>query len=151
MTREGIATALFDLLLTVPGVKTCSRKLKPKDEVNTLDMPAMFLTLGGWTPIQSIDGLPTIWKHEYLIYVLINNSDPYQAPSTALNNIMDGIEEVLRPVSRFGPPGFPGTVQVLGDTTGRIRHAWVSGNVFADEGVLGDLTLAVIPIEIEVA
>ena len=148
-TREGLAQALFQVLQEVPGLVTCSRFLKGLQEVPDADQPALFLTLGGFTPIQDPSGAPTRWKHEYLVYVLATSKDPLTPPSAVLNNIIDAVEAALKPQVN-GPPGFPGTVQVLGDSTGRIRHCWISGPIYADEGVLGDQTFAAIPIEIEI-
>ena len=96
---------------------------------------------------------PTGWKYEYIVYVYLHNSDaqavPPIAPSTVLNTFLEAVKAVLQPV-QFGAPGFPGTVYVLGDNTGRIRHAWISGPVWSDEGVLGDNLFLIFPVEVEV-
>ena len=150
---EGIATTLFSALQTVAGLNYSSRILKPLDEVSPEDMPALFMTIGDHQPINDPSGAPTGWKYEYIVYVYLHNSDaqavPPIAPSTVLNTFLEAVKAVLQPV-QFGAPGFPGTVYVLGDNTGRIRHAWISGPVWSDEGVLGDNLFLIFPVEVEV-
>ena len=152
---ESIAAALFTKLQTVAGLNYSSRVLKTMGEVPTEDMPALFQTMGDPQPINDPSGLPVGWKYEAIIYLYLHNSDaqanPPVAPSTVLNNALEAVKAALQPNVITGmPPGFPGTVQVLGDTTGRIRHAWISGPVWTDEGVLGESLFLIFPVEIEV-
>jgi len=153
-TAEGIASALFSQLQTISGLKYSSRVLKTIGECSSEDMPALFQTMGDHTPINDASGLPTGWKYEYIIYCYLHNSDaqavPPIAPSTVLNTFLEAIKAALLPTVTAGPPGFPGTVQVLGDTSGRIRHAWISGPVWSDEGLLGDSLFLILPVEVEV-
>jgi hypothetical protein len=149
LTCEGIAVALFALIGALPGVQTASRRLRMWSEVDPSEQPAVFLSVAKQTPTQSPEGNTTIWKYGYVVTLYIFNNDPAVAPSTVLNTWLEAIKVLLQPV-KVGPPGFPGSVQVLGDTTGRIRHAWVSGPIETGEGVLGDQEFAFIPIEIEV-
>ena len=151
LTREGLAVALFNLLQTVPGIKTFSRTWRNFDEVPVVNQPALLLTKGGEKPIQSAEGQRTGWKFEYLVtlYAYQQASDNSIPPSTQINNLMDAIEAVLAPV-KAGPAGYPGSVQVLGDLTGRIRHAWIEDTVISDEGVLGPQSFLLFTIEIEI-
>ena len=151
LTREGINAALYSLLQTVPGIVTFSRVWKNFDQFDPAHQPVLILAPGNPRPIQSPDGAPTVWRYEFVVYLYAyaQSSNNSIAPSTIINNLMDTIEAVLKPVTGGGPPGFPGTVQVLGDTTGRIRHAWISDTVLTDEGVLGPQSIAVFPIEVE--
>ena len=152
LTREGIATALFSLLQTIPGVVTFSRTWKNFDQVPAGDQPALFLSKGDERVQQQQSGLLPIWRYEYLVTLYCyqqssNNSIP---PAAQINNLLDAIEAVLRPITPPGPPGMSG-VQVLGDTTGRIRHAWIGDTVISDEGVLGPQSFILFPIEVEFA
>ena len=149
LTREGLAVALFSLLQGIPGVVTCSRRVRHWADVPAEEQPAIFLAKGTELPLQSPDGNPAIWKEEFTIHIYNHQTDPSVAPSTAINSLLDAVESRLKPVAS-GPPGFPGSMQVLGDLTGRIRHAWISGSIETDEGCLGDQAVAIIPIEIEV-
>lgn len=150
LTREGINAAVFGLIQAVPGIVTCSRRLRHWADVPDEERPALFLAKAKEFPIQDPSGLPTVWRYEFVIYLYVVQKDQSMAPSTAINSILDAIESALRPV-QFGPQGFPGSLQVLGDTTGRIRRAWISGAVETDEGALGDQSIATVPIEVEVA
>lgn len=149
LTREGIASALFTLLQTIPGVLTFSRRLAHYSEVPPDQQPAVYLTSGPQVPTQDASGLPTRWTFHFMVVIYVTNANDQAVPSTGINNLLDALEAVLRPTTFQGPPGFPGTVQVLGDTTGRIRHAWISGPIETDEGMFGDQAFAYLPLEVE--
>lgn len=151
LTREGINAALFALLQTVPGITTFTRVWKNFDQFAPAEQPVLILATGNPRPTQDEDGAPTRWKYEFVVYLYAyaQSSNNSVAPSTIINNLMDAIEAVLKPMAINGPPGWPGKVQVLGDLTGRIRHAWISDTVLTDEGVLGPQSIAVFPIEVE--
>ena len=148
LTREDIASALFNLLQTIPGIRTTSRVWKNFDTVPAGDQPALFLTKGDERVQQFQDGRNPIWRYEYLVTLYCyqqssNNSIP---PSTQINNLLDAIEAILRPIT----PAFPGMpTQILGDPTGRIRHCWIGDTVLSDEGLLGPQSFILFPIEIE--
>lgn len=148
LTREGIATALFSLIQTIPGIKTCTRRLKHWSDVDPVDQPYLALSNANQGPHQDPDGLPTIWTFKFTVHLYAYNTDPNATPATQVNNLLDALEAILKPV-QFGAPGWPGSVQVMDDTTGRIRKAWISGEVETDEGVLGDQAIAIVPIEVE--
>ena len=148
-TREGIASALFTLLQGIPGIMTCSRRVRTWDKVEPQEQPALFLGAGKQIPTQSPDGLKTIWRYQFEGGLYVHNSDPTVAPATQVNELLDAIEAALLPV-QCGAPGMPNSVQVLGDKTGRIRHAWIAGEIETDEGVLGDQAVAVFTVEVEV-
>ena len=147
MTREGLTQALFSLLQTVPGIKTFERRVKHWSEVDPSDQPYLALAIGDPTPKNDDSGLEAIWDLSYVVYLYAHNTDPKTPPSQIINGLLDAIEDVLKP-AKAGPPGFPGTLQVLGDRTQRIRYARISGTVFTDEGTLGDQTFAIFPVEI---
>ena len=153
-TAEGIAVALFTQLQTVAGLKFSSRILKTVAETPAEDMPALFQTMGDHTPLNDPTGLPVGWKYEYIVYCYLYNIDATgptpTAPSTVLNNFLEAIKTALQPIPTGLPSGFPGSVQILGDTSGRIRHAWISGPVWSDEGVLGENLFLIFPVEVEV-
>lgn len=149
LTREGIAHALFSLIQGLPGLVTTSRRLLHWSEVPAEQQPAAFLPEGKQIPKNSPDGNQVIWRYEYSIYLYAYLEDTTKTPASQLNNLLDALEAALNP-SQVGPPGFSGSMQVLGDTTGRIRHAWISGAIETDEGVLGSQAIAIVPIEIEV-
>lgn len=148
LTREGITVALASLLENLPGVVTFSRRLRHWNDVDASEQPAIFLSNGNQSTKQDASGLPAQWSYDFKVHIYNYSEDPIVAPSTALNNLLDALEGALKPVPTGMPPGFPASMQVLGDTTGRIRHAWISGPVETDEGVLGPQAIAIVPIEV---
>jgi hypothetical protein len=147
LTREGIAVALFSILQGIQA-KTCSRIWKVWTDVQPEEHPALFLTKAPEHPAQDQSGLPTVWKVEYLVHIYCYSTDEQAPASTAVNQILDALEAALKPTT-FGMPGLPGSVQVLGDRTGAIQHAWISGSIETDEGLLGPQSVAIVPIEVQ--
>jgi hypothetical protein len=154
-TAEGIAAALFSLLQTVPGLAYSSRILRTIGETPAEDMPALYMTMGDHVPVNYQSGLNTGWKYEYIIYCYLHNADAQAVPpvagSTVLNTFLEAVKGVLQPLIPPGPAAGMTGVQVLGDTFGRVRHAWISGPVWASEGDLGEGLYLIFPIEVEVA
>lgn len=137
MIRENIYKALFDKVKNIEGIKTSSRKLKHWNDVSTTEQPALFQIQRGEQPQQS-KGMPTVWNFSVSLYLYVNSQDGN--PSSLLNLYLDKIEEALKPNAK----GF----QELG---GLVSHCWIDGNIETDEGLLGDQSVAIIPISIKVA
>lgn len=140
-TREEIAVALFSKIeapLRDAGAVLVSRRLLHWNDVAVVDMPAAFLAQGNQQPTPSPAGSPTTWRMNFNIYIYVNETDPAQSPSTKLNALLDVVESSLAP-SRVG------LKQQLGGT---VEHCWISGTVETDEGVLGNLAMAVVPVEV---
>lgn len=148
LTREGLAVALLGLLSNIPGIVTADRRLRHWTDVPAEERPAIFLSTGNQKAKQDASGAPAVWTFNYTVDLYVYSEDPALTPSTMLNQYVDAIEAALKPAAPWGPPGYPGTVQVLGDQTGRIRHAWVL-DVETDEGVLGTTAIASIRLEIQ--
>lgn len=146
-TRQGINLAVFGLLQSLPGVKTISRRWREWSDVPADQQPAVFLTGGPEHPKHSADGNATTWTRSFDCCMYNFSSDLNQPPLDLLNSYLDAIEAALAPPA--GPPGFPSTVQVLGDTTGHIRHAWLS-DIHTDDGSLDGQAIAIFSIEVEV-
>ena len=83
---------------------------------------------------------PIVWTLYADFYVYVHSSDPYLAPATLLNPLLDALEAALAPSPATG-------VQHLGLPT-MVQHAYIAGKVETDEGVLGDQAIAILPIEI---
>ena len=149
LTCEGIAAALFGLLSGLSGVRVSSRRLLHWSDVPPEECPAIFLSVGKQTLKNDENGLPVVSTFDYVADLYVHSEDPTTVPSTLLNTYLEEIKAALQPVP-MGPPGFPGSLQVLGDTTGRIRHAWIT-DVETDEGVLGPRAIATVHIEVELA
>jgi hypothetical protein len=148
ITREWVNEALFALVSALSGFNTLNRRLRHWSDVTAEQCPAFFLSMGNQRAKQGASGEPTQWTWEYVGDLQVHSEDPNLAPSTLLNQYLDQIEAALKPpASPAMPPGYPATVQVLGDLTGRIRHAWIT-EVETDEGVLGPRAVATFRIEV---
>lgn len=137
MDREEIYQALFDKVKNIQGIKTSSRKLKHWNDVPPSEQPALFQIQKGEQPTQS-KGMPTSWNFSVELYFYVHSQEGN--PSSLLNLYLDKIEEALKPNAN----GFM-------DLNGLVSHCWISGNIETDEGVLGDQSVAIIPISIKVA
>ena len=138
MNRETIIAALFDRLTGLPGLVTISRRLKHWADVPAAEQPALFLTCGNSAPEQT-RGLPPKWRLQATLHLYVNTGgDDRLSPSAQLNELLDAIEAALAPTG--GEPA-----QTLG---GLVSHAWISGAIETDEGVLGDQGVAILPLEI---
>jgi hypothetical protein len=81
-----------------------------------------------------------VWTLLVDLYVYAHASDPYVAPATVLNPLIDAVEAALAPLAATG-------VQDLG-VPGMVQHAYIAGKIETDEGVLRDQAVAIIPVEI---
>lgn len=138
MNRESIAAALFALAGSTAGFVTKSRRLKHWSDVTAEDQPALFQSQGKETVDTAAAkmGAPNVHKIEFQLYIYVHSTDPTVPPSSLLNPILDALEAALTPT--------PGLKQTLG---GLVQHAFISGSIETDEGVLGDQAVAIVPIE----
>ena len=138
-----MAVALFAKLQTASGFNTFSRRLKAWNEVAPPMQPALFLTQGKeQVNNQTVKmGGPQIHTVNFTVYIYCNNGGMNDAtPASALNAQLDAIEACLAPL--------PGQKQTL---DGAVVHAYIVGPIETDEGVLGDQSVAIVPIEVLVA
>jgi len=85
-------------------------------------------------------GAPVVWTLHADFYLYAHSSDPYTAPATILNPLLDAVEAALAPSPATG-------IQDLG-MPNVVQHAYISGKIETDEGVLGDQAIAIVPVEI---
>ena len=135
MNREAIYSALFDLVCTAPGLVTTSRKLKHWDDVGPSEMPALFQAQGQQTALQ-MTGLPARWELTAKLYLYVSTQGAV-SPGEVLNPILDAIATALD-LTPIGP-------QTLG---GLVHYARIEGTIETDEGTLGNLAVAIIPVKI---
>jgi hypothetical protein len=81
-----------------------------------------------------------VWTLIVDLYLYAHASNPYLAPATVLNPLIDAVEAVLAPLVMNG-------VQDLG-VPEMVQHAYIAGKITTDEGVLRDQAVAIIPVEI---
>lgn len=135
MTREPIYAALFSLLSNSASFNTKSRRLKMWPDVNKADQPAIFQIQKNEQAV-TVTNMPTRWTLKVDVYLYANTSDHTQSPSQILNPLLDAITAALKPA---------GENQTLG---GLVSYCRIAGAIETDEGVLGDQSVAIIPIEI---
>ena len=150
VSRESLYAALFAKFASLSFTSgdattfiTNSRRLKHWEEVEPEGFPCLFQVQAKET-VKQVRGLPPKWGLELLLYIYVKTngqSDPTAIPSQLLNPIMDAIDTALR------PDDLKSGTCTLG---GLVSHAWISGPVETSEGNLGDIEVAVVPIEIVV-
>ena len=140
ISREPIYAALFGLIESAADFAVVDRRLRHWSDVSPAEQPALFMAQK--TELASVKalGASTMWTLAVELYDYAHSSDPYLAPATVLNPLLDAVEAALAPSATTGLQdlGLPATVQ----------HAYISGKVETDEGVLGDQAVAIVPVEI---
>lgn len=144
--RETVYAALFSFVqkaLTgspTPPV-TCSRNAQHYTAVPPDMMPAVFQLQKSESVIRKrgLDGKFTL-KAVLLVYTSGSN-EPDIAASTAINNIIDTIDNAL------STGIMPDNNQTLG-LPEMIQHAWIEGNIEIYEAILVNTSIAIIPIHI---
>ena len=81
-----------------------------------------------------------MWTLYADFYIYAHSSDPYAAPASILNPLLDALDQALAPSPTTG-------IQDLG-LPGMVQHAYIAGKIETDEGVLGDQAIAIVPVEI---
>ncbi len=142
-SREDIYGTLFEKLValkTVGDIVTASRILVHWDKVPHEQQPAVYQAQINevFTPVGGQPAKRTLYVN-WVVYVARGN-DPTKVPAEELNNLLDKLEEILKP--DVGEDN-----QSLG---GLVNHAWISGNIETDEGTLGEQAVAIVPIAIDV-
>lgn len=138
--RETIYDALWALGANAARFTTVNRRLRHWTDVAPAEQPALFMSeKGGHAAIKRL-GAPIVWTLYVEFYVYAHCSDPYLAPGSILNTLLDALEAALAPPPATG-------VQRLG-LPEMVQHAYIAGKIETDEGVLGDQAVAIVPVEI---
>jgi hypothetical protein len=138
--REAIYAALWELGSAAWSFASANRRLRHWSDVTAIEQPALFMSeKGGHAAIRAL-GAPTVWTLYADFYIYVHSSDPYAAPATVLNPLLDSLESALAPVPATG-------IQNLG-LPQLVQHAYIAGKIETDEGVLGDQAIAIVPVEI---
>lgn len=135
MNRELIWTGLFDMLTPLGQFKETSRKLI--HWADCTNFPAMYLNQGAETVVKSGRGLPCTYTMSAEVYLYARN-DSNGTPATQINELLDLVDALFQPDQIDGK-------QTLG---GLVHDAWIEGTIARDEGVLGDVGVAIVPIKI---
>lgn len=150
VNRNEIVDALFARLAAIPGLKTSSRRLLDFDSVDDSQMPALFLTVGEQQSSNQ-KGLPTVWRIKCNVYLYVKNTAP-EGPGAQLLDFITAVEAALemQPGEATSPNARFANAPTAQNTTlgGLASGCWISGSIESDEGALGDLAVAIIPIDI---
>jgi hypothetical protein len=138
--REAIYSALWELVASAAQFASANRRLRHWSDVAPAEQPALFMSeKGGQAAVKKL-GAPIVWTLYADVYVYAHSSDPYLAPATILNPLLDALEAALSPSPTTG-------IQNLGRPE-MVQHAYIAGKVQTDEGILGDQGIAIVPVEI---
>ena len=140
IAREPIYAALFELVSNAAGFATIDRRLRHWSDVAPAEQPALFQCQTRETAAIRTLGAPIVWTLAVELYLYAHSSDPYRAPATVLNPLLDAVTAALAPDPTTG-------IQDLG-LSAMVRHAAIAGKIDTDEGVLGDQAIAIVPVEI---
>src|SRR4051812_16293181 len=140
IAREPIYAALFVRVATSAPFVTAARRLRHWSDVTPAEQPALFMRQKGEEAAGAERSTPTVWTLALELYIYAHASDPYTAPATVLNPLVDAVEAALAPLTASG-------IQDLG-LPEMVRHACIAGKIEITEGVLRDQAVAMIPIEI---
>ena len=140
IVRESIYAALWALGAGAASFASANRRLRHWADVAPAEQPALFMSEKGGHAVTKALGAPIAWTLYADFYVYVHSSDPYLAPAMLLNPLLDALEAALAPSPATG-------IQNLGLPV-MVQHAYISGKVETDEGVLGDQAIAIVPVEI---
>jgi hypothetical protein len=138
--REAIYSALWVLGSGAATFASSNRRLRHWADVAPAEQPALFLSEKGGHAVIKALGAPIIWTLYADFYIYVHSDDPYAAPATILNPLLDALEQALAPSPVTG-------IQNLG-LPDMVQHAYIVGKIETDEGVLGDQAIAIVPVEI---
>ena len=145
--RETYYAALFSKVANLQSggsklFKTAERRLRHWSDVQPEDMPYIAQAQAGEMAVQK-RGLATLWrlKVNLHIYVMTNTQgDQTAIPAQYINPLLDAVEnEALK---------FDDLSNNVCTLNGLVSHCWINGEIITSEGTLGDLEVAVVPIEI---
>jgi hypothetical protein len=138
--REAIYGALWSAGSRAWSFASANRRLRHWSDVTPVEQPALFMSEKGGHAVVKALGAPTVWTLFADFYIYVHSSDPYAAPASILNPLLDSLEQALAPSPASG-------IQNLG-LPDMVQHAYIAGKIETDEGVLGDQAIAIVPVEI---
>jgi hypothetical protein len=147
INREQIAAALFATVCDAARFVSVNRRLRHWSDVSPAEQPALFMSEKGGeaTTEGRTFNMPVIYTLNFDFFIYAHSSDPYLSPAMVLNPLVDALERVLSPT--FAPDGSVTGYNTLG-LDGMVMWTRIHGRVATDEGVLGDQTFAIVPVEV---
>ena len=140
MDRELIYTKLMDKLTQLANFNLASRKLRLWSDVPPAEFPCLFLSEVDEIAVQE-STKPVKWYFRPEIYIYVNSSslNGDDTPYSQLNRIIDAIGNELQVTLT------PSQAVTLDET---VNYVKINGNIRKSGGVLGDIAVAIIPLEI---
>lgn len=139
INRENIFNELLNQLSSVYNFNTVSRRLKHWQDVPVAQMPALFLAQQHETVTQTTRQPAILTLHsEIYIYVSTGTSQTIN-PFSILNPIVDAITNL------FTASNYQNGNNSL---NGLVHTCKLSGTIETDGGILGNIAVAIIPLEI---
>lgn len=139
MNREAIQVALFNLLSTVSGVVTITRRTKLWADFNPPQKPCICISMRDNDYKRESEACPSVITMEADIFIYTTNSDADGVvPATQMNALLDAIDVAMRPDN-----------MVMGLLTlgGLVSHCWIEGRNIVENGDLDGDGIAVISIK----
>lgn len=141
-TREAIYSGLLAFIAGVIGAQTVSRSPIPEADLATAQMPALEQLPSAEDATQKGLNLPPVWhiRQPLMLYVSVPAgppNDPSSVGDTILNNMLDAIENALKPSPTTG-------YQTLG---GLVTSCRFVGVIQKDPGYQSGIGAAAIAIE----
>src|SRR5271170_4811718 len=118
INREPIYAALFGLIETAADFTVVDRRLRHWSDVSPAEQPALLMAQKTELASAKTLGAPTVWTLSIDLYVYAHSSDPYLAPATVLNPLLDAVEAALAPSAMTG-------INNLG-LPSMVQHAYIS-------------------------
>lgn len=140
INRETIYAALWALGAGTARFASANRRLRHWSDVSPAEQPALFMSEKGSHAVTKKLGAPIAWTLYAEFYIYAHSSDPYLAPGTILNPLLDALEAALAPSPTTG-------IQDLG-LPELVQHVYIAGKIETDQGVLGDQAIAIVPVEV---
>jgi hypothetical protein len=135
-SRETVYEALFDLLQELPGIRTCTRRLKSWQDTAGEDQPAIYMQHTGEVT-NPVRGQPSRIVLEVSLWIYVKSEGEDVGP--ILNPILDLIG------STFEPKQDGDHAMTL---NGLVHHCWIEGQTQIFEGDLGEEAVAIVPIKL---
>lgn len=126
------------------GKLTTSRRLRHWDNVSPNEMPILMMSQTRITADVQRRGAPTVWTLRANLAIYVHNSDQKSSPGILLVPLVDAVKTSMVPLP---PPPAGNGMNNLG-LPDMVEHAAIEGDIETDEGLLGDIAVALIPIKI---
>ncbi len=139
INREAIYSAVLDKLSSIADFKIKSRRIKHWSDVAPADFPCFFLNQR-FESAEQEKKLPTKWTLSIDLVIYVHSGGDHNViVSSLINALVDKIELALKPNPLTGYT----TLDIPG-----VSHCWIGGPIEHDEGVLGDIGVVIVPLDI---